>query len=142
VDFAMTGDRPFGVTVLSLFFAAAALIAGAGAAALALPGSGLEPLWRLNPPARTAFAHLGTLSVVLMAVVAAACAGAASGLWTGRWWGHRLAVGLLAVNIVGDLLNALIRSDVRTLIGLPIGGLMLGYLLNRRVRDRFPVHLR
>jgi hypothetical protein len=137
----MTGDRLFGVTVLSLFFAAGALIAGASAAALAFPGSRLEALWRLNPPARTAFAHLGPLSVVLMVVVAGACAGAASGLWTGRWWGHRLAVALLTVNIVGDLLNASIRSDVRTLIGLPIGGLMLGYLLTRRVRNRFPVHL-
>jgi hypothetical protein len=48
-----------------------------------------------------------------------------------------LAVGVLAANLVGDLLNAVVRGDRRTLVGLPIGGAMLAYLLRRRIRDRF-----
>lgn len=133
----MPADRPLGVTALSLFFAAGTLVSGVSAVALAFPGSWLEPMWRLNPAARAAFASIGPWAVVLMLGVMMACAGAAAGLWTGRRWGYRLAVGLLAVNLVGDLGNAFVRGDRRTLVGLPIGGLLLVYLLNRRVRERF-----
>jgi hypothetical protein len=133
----MHADRPLGVTALSLFFAAGALISGVSGIALAFPGSWLEPIWRLNPTAHAAFASIGLWAVVVMLGVMTACAAATAGLWTGRRWGHRLAVGLLAVNLLGDLGNAFVRGDRRTLIGLPIGGLLLGYLLSRRVRDRF-----
>ena len=40
---------------------------------------------------------------------------------------------------MGDLLNAFVRNDLRTLIGLPIGGAMIAYLLLKiRVRDQNP----
>ncbi len=122
---------------LAAFFGAGALIAGASALALAFPGSWLEPMWRLNPDARVAFAQLGFWAVVLMGSVAGACAAAALGLWSGRRWGYLVAVTLLAVNLLGDTLNALLRHDPRTLIGLPIGGAMLAYLGSRRIRQRF-----
>ena len=128
-------DRPFGVTALSIFFAAGVIPATVSALALAWPGAWADAVWRLKPEARSQFAQLGPWAIPLMIVVALACAGAAVGLWTRRRWGHRLAVGLLGVNLVGDLLNAVMRSDWRTLIGLPIGGAMLAYLLSRRVRD-------
>jgi uncharacterized membrane protein (DUF2068 family) len=89
----------------------------AGLAALAFPGSWLEPMWRL--------------AVILMVVVGAACAAAAAGLWKNRRWGHRLAVGVLGVNLPGDSLSVVIRGDYRTLIELPIGGAMIAYLLSR-----------
>jgi hypothetical protein len=43
------------------------------------------------------------------------------------------------VNAVGDLLNAVIRHDARTLIGLPIDGGMMAYLLSAKVRQVFGV---
>ena len=46
--------------------------------------------------------------------------------------GVPLALGILSVNLVGDLLNAFVRHDLRTLIGLPIGGAMIAYLLIAR----------
>ena len=33
------------------------------------------------------------------------------------------------MNLVGDTFNAVFRGDLRTLIGLPIGGLMIWYLM-------------
>jgi hypothetical protein len=36
------------------------------------------------------------------------------------------------VNLVGDTFNAVFRGDLRTLIGLPIGGLMIWYLISER----------
>jgi hypothetical protein len=129
--------RPVGLAALSAFFAAGALISATSALALAFPGSWLEPMWRLNPEARVVFARLGPWAVLLMITVSAACGGAAVGLWAGHRWGHRLAVGVLSFNLLGDGLNAVVRGDRRTLLGLPIGGAMLTYLLSRRVRDRF-----
>lgn len=133
----MTTERPFGLTALSVFFGVGVLASSVSALALAFPGSWLESVWRLNPEARVGFARLGPWAVVLMIVVALACSGAAVGLWIGRRWGYRLAVGVLSCNLLGDLLNAAVRGDHRTLIGLPIGGAMLAYLLSRRIRARF-----
>jgi hypothetical protein len=48
---------------------------------------------------------------------------------------------VLGCNLLGDRPNALVRGDRRTLIGLPIGGAMLVYLLSRRIRDHFRPHV-
>ena len=66
-----------------------------------------------------------------------ACASCAYGLSVRARWGWRLALGILAVNLAGDTLTALILGDLRTLIGLPIGGALIAYLLSRRIRDLF-----
>jgi hypothetical protein len=44
----------------------------------------------------------------------------------------RLAIVILSVNILGDLFNVFARHDPRTLIGLPIGGVMIIYLIRNR----------
>ena len=75
---------------------------------------------------------IGAASVALMAVVGTACGLAAVGLASNAEWGRRLAIGVLAVNLVGDSLNALLRHDPRTLVGLLIGGLMIIYLVKKR----------
>jgi hypothetical protein len=36
------------------------------------------------------------------------------------------------VNLVGDAINAFLLRDWRTLIGLPIAGLMIAYLMRKR----------
>jgi hypothetical protein len=116
---------------LALFFGFGALAAGLSALSLAFPGSALEAMWRLNPTARADLGRLGPWAVLLMLVVSAACAAAAAGLWHGWPAGRRLAIALLVVNLTGDMLNALLRGDLRTLVGLPIGGAMLRYLLRK-----------
>jgi uncharacterized membrane protein (UPF0136 family) len=118
--------------LLVLFFAAGALICLVAMLALAFPGGFLEPIWRLKPEARVEFQKIGSASVLLLAVVGAACGLAAVGLARNAEWGRRLAIGVLTVNVAGDSLNALLRHDPRTLIGLPIGGLMILYLLKKR----------
>jgi len=39
---------------------------------------------------------------------------------------------VLCVNLFGDSLNAYLRHDLKTLIGVPVGGLMIWYLLRFR----------
>ena len=114
--------------MLVIFFATGALICLVTTFALAFPGGLLEPIWRLKPDARMEFQKIGSWSVALMAVVGTACGLAAVGLAKNADWGRWLAIGVLAVNLVGDSLNALLRHDQRALIGLPIGGLMILYL--------------
>ena len=131
--------RPVGLTILAAFFAFGSLMALLASLGLLLPGGVLEPMWRLNPQARVSLTALHSWGVVLMLTVGIACALAAIGLWTRAMWGHHLAVGILAVNLVGDGLNVIVRGDLRALIGLPIGGAIILYLLRSRVREQFQV---
>ena len=126
-----------GLVALSGFFWFGAVVATVTCIALLVPGSVLEPIWRLNPEAHRGFASMGFWAVALMLVVAGACTFAALGVWIRARWGHRLALAVLIVNLLGDATNALIRGDVRTLIGLPIAGALIAYLLSAGVQRQF-----
>src|SRR3954447_19935830 len=130
--------RPIGITLLSGFFALGTIPSLASAVALAWPGGWADAMWRIKPDAKLQFAHLGWPAIPLMCAVAAACLASAIGLWTGKKWGQRLATLVLSVNLLGDTLNALLRHDWRTLIGLPIGGAMLVYLWSETAQRWFP----
>ena len=123
---------PIGILLLILFFAAGSLICIVVMLALAFPGSFLEIIWRLRPEVRDEFIEHGMWAIGLMAALGAACGLAAFGLARGAEWGRQLAIGVLTVNLVGDMFNAVFRGDLRTLIGLPIGGLMIWYLMKRK----------
>ena len=125
--------RSLGTILLIIFFAAGALICLVTMLALAFPGSFLESIWQLKPEARVQFLEIGRgAAIAVMAVVGVACGSAAIGLARNAEWGRRLAIAVLAVNLIGDSLNALLRHDPKTLIGLPIGGLMIWYLSRAR----------
>ncbi len=126
--------RSLGTSLLIIFFAAGSLICFVTMLALGFPGSFLESIWRLKPEARVQFEEIGRgVSIVLMAAIGTACAVAAVGLAQAAEWGRWLAIGILTANLIGDSVNALLRHDPKTLIGLPIGGLMIWYLVKKRV---------
>lgn len=120
--------------LLALFFAFGATMCTLSIGLLLFPGTTLDSLWRLNPDAHLAFQSFGKWSLLLMAIVGTGCAFAAIGLWKSALWGIRLALIILSLNIVGDLFNALVRHDYRALIGLPIGGAMIFYLIQTKKR--------
>ncbi len=124
--------RPPGITALCFFFLFGTVMSGLGAVMLLFPGSIVEPLWRLNPRAREGFAAMGLCAVLLMGVVCAACGTAALGLRRCKRWGYWTAFAILTINLAGDTTNAVIAHDWRTLIGLPIGGAMVVYLVTKR----------
>jgi sterol desaturase/sphingolipid hydroxylase (fatty acid hydroxylase superfamily) len=126
--------HPVGIILLAMFFGAGALICLVTMLALAFPGGFLEPIWQLKPQARVEFQQIGNWSIALMAVVGAACGLAAIGLAKNTEWGRRLAIGILTVNLIGDTLTAILLHDPITLIGLPIGGLMIFYLIRKGER--------
>jgi hypothetical protein len=95
---------------------------------LVFPGTKLDAAWRLNLDAEVAFQSIGKAAILIMFVVGTACAAAAIGLWRKRVWGIRVALSILSANIIGDLLNALVRHDWKALVGEGIGGAMFFYL--------------
>ena len=99
---------------------------------LLFPGSTLDLLWRINPHARSGFSALGLWAVLLMSVICVACATAAVGLAQRKRWGYFMALTILSINLFGDTVNAVVAHDFRTLIGLPIGGGLIIYLVGQR----------
>jgi len=124
----MKSVTPIGMKLLALFFMFGTCMCGLTIALLLFPSGVLDSLWRLNPEAHAAFQRMGRLSILLMAVVGIACTSAAIGLARNARWGRWLGILILVVNLVGDLTNAFVRHDLRTLIGVPIAGVMIFYL--------------
>jgi hypothetical protein len=121
-----------GITLLCCFFVFGALASGTTVLMLLEPGSPLDTLWRLNPQAREGFLKIGHAAILLMLVVSAACLTTAFGLWYLRRWGYWAAICILCINLVSDAVNAFLMHDWRTLIGIPIALLMIGYLFTKQ----------
>jgi hypothetical protein len=117
-----------GVRLLAIFFGFGTVMCALTVVLLLFPGTALDAAWRLNPEAQRSFQSLGTLSILLMAVVGISCGAAAIGLFRGAWWGRVVGLVILLANLVGDAANAILRHDYRALIGIPIGGVMIAYL--------------
>jgi hypothetical protein len=124
--------RPPGVTFLAVFFIFGALMSFLAAVMLLFPHSILEPIWRLNPNAREGLVMLGPWAVLLMSLVCGVCTIAAAGLWRVTRWGYWTVLSMLTTNIIGDTIKASFCRDFPTILGLPIGGAMIAYLILRR----------
>jgi uncharacterized membrane protein (DUF2068 family) len=118
------------------FFAFGAMMCLLTIVLLVFPGTKLDSLWNLNPDARVAFQSLGSWSVLLMLAIGTGCALGAIGLWYGKLWGVLLAIAILFINIIGDLMNVVIRHDYRPLVGVPIAGVMVFYLARFMARRK------
>lgn len=124
----VTKRVPLGLRLLAIFFGFGTVMCALTIVLLLFPGTALDVAWRLNPEAQRSFQSLGTLSILLMAVVGISCGAAAIGLFRGAWWGRVVGLIILFANLVGDAANAILRHDYRALIGIPIGGVMIVYL--------------
>jgi apolipoprotein N-acyltransferase len=124
----MKSAMPIGMKLLAIFFAFGACMCALTIGLLLFPGGALDSFWRLNPEAHAVFERIGGLSFLVIAIVGVACALAAIGLARNAKWGRWLGILILAANLVGDLTNAFVRHDLRTLIGVPIAGAMIFYL--------------
>lgn len=80
---------------------------------------------------------MGSAAVWLMIAVCIACAFTTIGLWLRRRWGYWLAVVMLVVNLCGDVVNVIIGTEPRAIIGIPIVSAILVYLLRKQTRYQF-----
>jgi hypothetical protein len=129
--------RPRGIAALAAFFCLGCLLSLTSAVALLFPGGVLEPMWRLNPRAREAFAGMGHWAIALLLPVSLACGAASLGLWRRRPWGLVVAIAVLSINLLGDIANTVLGTEPRAAFGIPVAAALLVYLASRRVRAQF-----
>lgn len=134
---ASRANRPRLITALSIFFMFGAAMSFIASLSLLCPNTFLESMWRLNPRARLNLSSVGLWSVVLLTTVSVFCAAAGIGLWRGARWGHRIAVGLIAVNLVADVTNVILGIEPRAIVGVPVAAVILAYLMSTKVRRLF-----
>jgi len=72
-----------------------------------------------------------------MGAVCLACAASAYGFLYGRRWGYRLGMPLLLVNLAGDLVNAALGIEPRTVVGIPVVAAILAYLSSHKIKACF-----
>jgi hypothetical protein len=133
----MSKTKPLGVIALGMLFVIGTCASFLSAVSLIFPDSFLEPIWDLNPHARAGFSRIGSWAIVLMISVCIACLFTTIGLWLGRRWGYWLAVVMLFVNLCGDVVNVITGIEPRAIIGIPMVGVILAYLLSKRMRYHF-----
>jgi hypothetical protein len=118
-----------------LFFGALmALLAGT---TLIWQGTWLDHIWVLNPRAHGQLATSGKTVGLSFLLLSAALAVAGVGRFGRRLWGWRLAVVIIATQVLGDLIIIFMGHFVRGAVGVTIASALLLYLLRPRVRSAF-----
>jgi hypothetical protein len=112
-------------------------MAGLAAITLLSPGTPLDELWVLNPIAYKRLAPLSRTVGVLFLLLGAALATAGVGWFRRRLWGWRLAVVIIAIQVVGDVVNCVRGDFLRGGTGVVIAGALLLFLLQPRIRATF-----
>lgn len=118
-----------------LFFGAAmATIAGE---TLIWRGTFLDRMWALNPRAFRELAPFGRMAGIFFLLLAVILALAGLGWFRRRVWGWWLAVVIMATQVLGGLVHLVMARIAEGVIGATIPGLLLIYLLRRRVKAEF-----
>lgn len=125
------------VGVFLLFGMTMASLAGT---TLVWPGTSLDRIWAQNPTAYTLLAPWGRIVGPVFLLLAIALGAAAVGWFLRRLWGWRLAVTIVAIQVMGDLVNVRRGDFVRGPVGFLIAGALLVYLLRRDVKEIFLQH--
>jgi hypothetical protein len=100
-------------------------------------GTALDRIWAVNPRAYSELAPYGKTIGIPFLLLSLTLAVAGVGWLNRRIWGWRLAVAIIATQVVGNFLNALMGDVVRGLVGFIIAGALLVYLLRARVEAAF-----
>src|SRR5271168_2841415 len=98
-------SKPSGFTALGIFLFFGASMAILAATSLLWRGTALDRIWALNPRAQMQLAPLGAAIGVLFLLLGVALATAGIGWFRRRLWGWRLAVAIIAMQILGDGIN-------------------------------------
>ena len=100
-DTVVPKPSPRALTAIGIFLFFGAPMASLAGATLLWRGSALDPIWTLNPNAYRQLAPLGRTVGILFLVLGAALAAAGTAWFRRRLWGWRLAVGIIATQVLG-----------------------------------------
>lgn len=130
-------EMPRGITAVGVFLFFGATMATLSGTTLSWPGTSLDRLWALNPTAHKQLATFARPAGILFLVLAATLALAGTGWFKRRLWGWRLAVAVIATQVLGDLVNCFRGDYWRGGVGFSIATALLFYLLRPAVRAVF-----
>jgi hypothetical protein len=131
------GSKTPGFTGVGIFLFFGATMASLAATTLLWRGTALDRVWDLNPIAYKRLAPLGYPVGILFLLLGAALTTAGIGWFRRRLWGWRLAVVIIATQILGDVVNCVRGDLLRGGTGVIIAGALLLFLLQPRVRATF-----
>jgi hypothetical protein len=128
---------PKGIIAVGIFLFFAAMMASLAGTTLVWRDSILDRVWAINAPAYARLAPLGKTVGIPFLLLGATLAVAGAGWFKRRLWGWRLAVAIIATQVLGDMVNAFMGHLVRGGVGFVIAGGLLVYLLRPEVRAAF-----
>jgi hypothetical protein len=131
------GTKTPGFTAIGIFLCFGAVMASLAATTLLWRGTVLDRVWVLNPMAYKQLAPLGNTVGVLFLVLAATLTTAGIGWFQRRLWGWRLAVVIIATQVLGDVVNCVRGDWLRGGTGVIVAGALLLFLLQPRIRAAF-----
>jgi hypothetical protein len=128
---------PCGITAVGVFLFFGATMASLAGTTLTWPGTSLDRMWALNPTAHKQLATFAKPAGILFLLLAALLASAGTGWFKQRLWGWRLAVAVVATQVLGDLVNFFRGDYWRGGVGFSIAAALLFYLLRPAVKAVF-----
>ncbi len=132
----LRATRPAGFIPLGIFFFFGSVMATYAAVTLLKPGTFLDRAWDLNRAGHAGLSSMGRAIGIPFLILAAALFLAGMGWFQRKHWGWFLGTGIIASNLLADLIHLLL-GDWKSLVGVVIAGLLLFYMTRNRVRTYF-----
>ncbi len=126
-----------GLTAVGIFLFFGAAMASLAGITLVWPDTVLDKIWVLNPRGLQQLAPFGKAVGIPFLMLSGILAAAGVGWFRRRLWGWRLSVAIIAIQVLGDLINCLRGDYLRGGVGVVIAGALLVYLLRPIIRGSF-----
>jgi hypothetical protein len=131
------GGKARGFSAIGIFLFFGAVMAGLAAITLLWRGTPLDRLWVLNQMAYKRLVPMGRAVGILFLLLSGALTTAGIGWFRRRPWGWRLAVVIIATQVVGDLVNCVRGDLLRGGTGVIVAGALLLFFWRPKIRDSF-----
>ena len=125
------------MTAIGVFLFFGAIMAFLAGTTLIWQGTFLDHMWTLNAAAYEQLSPFGKTVGIPFLVLSASLAAAGCGWFGRRLWGWRLAVAIIATQVLGDLMSIFMGHFIRGAVGVTIAAALLLYLLRPQVRGGF-----